>query len=134
MVEITKPQYQKFHQLNEEKQKLRSITRQINCVATQTQPDICFDVLDLSISMNKNSTILDLLKAIKLLKKVKVNESTLTYPHFSSISNPTIFVYNDVAYANLRDGVSSAGGHIFLQNDNENCILSWSSTKIKRTV
>ena len=34
------------------------------------QPDICFDVLDLSISMNKNSTILDLLKAIKLLKKL----------------------------------------------------------------
>ena len=87
--------------MNEEKQKLHSITGQINCVATPTQPDICFDVLDLSISMNKNSTILDLFKAIKLLKKVKVNEGTLTYPHFSSISNPIIFVYNDVAYANL---------------------------------
>ena len=47
-----------------------------------------------------------------------------------SISNPTIFVYTD-----LCDGVSSAGGHIiFLQNNNKNCILSWSSTKIKRIV
>ena len=60
-------QYQKFHQLNkEEKHKLHSIIGQINWVATQTQPDICFNVLDLSISMNKNSTMLDLLKTVKL--------------------------------------------------------------------
>ena len=68
LVEIPiKRQYQKFHQLNEEeKHKLRSIIGQINWVATQTQPDTCFGVLDLSISINKNSTILDLLKAVKL--------------------------------------------------------------------
>ena len=31
--------------------------------------------------------------------------------------------------------VSSAGGHIILlQNNNKNCILSWSLTRIKRTV
>ena len=79
LVEIPiKSQYQKFHQLNqEEKHKLRSIIGQINWVATQTQPGICFDVLDLSISMNKNSTVFDLLKSVKLLKKVKVNEGTL---------------------------------------------------------
>ena len=61
MVEIPiKSQYQKLHQLNEEKRhKLRSITGQINWVARQTQPDICFDVLDLSISMNKNSNLCD---------------------------------------------------------------------------
>ena len=81
--------------------------------------------------MNKNSTILDLLKAVKLLKKVEVNEGT----HVSSISNPTIFAYTDAAYTNLCDGVSSAGEHIiFSQNNNENSILSWSSTKIKRIV
>ena len=78
-----------------------------------TKPDIRFDVIDFSISMNKNFTILDWLKAVKLLKKVKVNEGTLIYPHFSSISNPNIFVNPDAAYANLCDGVSSAGGHIF---------------------
>ena len=76
------------------------------------QPDICLDVLDLSISINKNSTILDLLKAVKLLQKVKANKGTLIYPQFSSILNPTIFVYTDAAYANLCDEVSSAGGHI----------------------
>ena len=37
-----------------------------------------------------------------------------------------------MAYANLCDGVSSAGRLIiFLQNNNKNCILSWSLTKIK---
>ena len=83
--------------------------------------------------MNKNFTILDLLKTVKLMKKVKVNEGTLIYPHSSSISNVTIFVYNDAAYTNLCDEVSNANGHIiFLQNNNKNCILSWSSTRIKR--
>ena len=94
--------------------------------------DICLNVLDLSISMNKNSTILDLPKAITLLKKVKVNNSTLIHPDFLLISNPTIFVYTDAAYTYLWDGASSAGGHIiFLQKNNKNCILSWSLTQIK---
>ena len=85
--------------------------------------------------MNKNFTILDLFKTVKLMKKVKVNEGTLIYPHSSSISNVTIFVYNDAAYTNLCDEVSNANGHIiFLQNNNKNCILSWSSTRIKRIV
>ena len=123
LVEIPiKRQYERFHQLNEEeKHKLSSSIGKINWVATQMQPDICLDVLDLSISINKNSTILDLLKAVKLLQKVKANEGTLIYPHFSSVLNPTIFVYTDAAYANLCDRVSSAGGHIiFLQNNNKN--------------
>ena len=51
--------------------------------------------------MNKNSTILDLPKAITLLKKVKVNNSTLIHPDFLLISNPTIFVYTDAAYTYL---------------------------------
>ena len=85
--------------------------------------------------MHNNSTILDLLKAVKLLKKVKVNEGTLICPHFLSTSNSTIFVYTDAVYANLCNGVSSAGRNIiFLQNNNKNCILSWSSAKIKRIV
>ena len=88
-----KRQYQKFHQLNKEEKLLRSIIGKINWVATQTQPDISFDVLDFIISMNKNYTILDWLKAAQLLKKVKVNEGPVIYPHFSSISNPNIFLY-----------------------------------------
>ena len=63
--------------------------------------DICFNVLDLSISMSKNSTILDLPKAIKLMKKVKANNSTLIHPDFLLTSNPTIFVYTDAAYTYL---------------------------------
>ena len=96
------------------------------------QPDIGFGVLDLSISMNKTSTILDLLNALKLLKKVTVNKGTLKYPNFSPISNPTIFVYIDVVYVNLYNGVSSVSGHVtFFQNNIKNCILSCSLTKIK---
>ena len=130
LVEIPiKPQYQ-FNK--EEKHKLGSMIGQINWVTTKMQPDIGFSVLDLSISMNKTSTILDLLNALKLLKKVTVNKGTLKYPNFSPISNPTIFVYIDVVYVNLCNGVSSVSGHvIFFQNNIKNCILSCSLTKIK---
>ena len=50
---------------------------QINWVITQTHSSVSFDVLDLTFSINKQSTVLDLLKAIELLQKVKSNQNKL---------------------------------------------------------
>ena len=51
-------QYQKFHQLNKE-EKLSTQHYWQNELGYHTKPDIRFDVIDFSISMNKNFTILD---------------------------------------------------------------------------
>ena len=69
-------QNQKFHLLNDqEKHNLGSMIGSINWLATQTQRSVSFDVLDLSLFVNKQSTVLDLLKTnyFRRLDITKVN-------------------------------------------------------------
>ena len=53
-----------------------------------------------------------------------------------NLANIKIVLYSDASYANLSDGISSAGGHIvFLEGENENCCpISWNTKKIRRVV
>lgn len=76
-----------FHLLNNlETHQLQCIIVQVNWIATQNQPNISFDVLDLSVLMNKESTASDLLKAKKLFKKTNLNKVNLLYPYITDIN------------------------------------------------
>ena len=46
------------------------------------------------------------------VKKLKASESKIFFPRLGSIQEIKIALYNDASYANLPDGVSSAGGRI----------------------
>ena len=56
----------------EERSKFRAVVGQLNWVATQTRPDISFDVCDLSTKFNC-ATVGDIMSANKTVKRVKDN-------------------------------------------------------------
>ena len=119
---------------DEEKQ-LRAVIGQLNWIATQSRPDLSFQVLELS-TVNKFAKVEHLIQANKLIKKLKSEPCKIFFPRLGNLKNLEILLYNDASYANLPDGTSSTGGRIvWLRGENGNCCpISWSSTKIKRVV
>ena len=127
---------QKQETLNKEEiTQLRSIIGQINWVANQTRPDVCFENLELSVSM-KDPKIEDIIKANKVVKKLRYDDSYVCFPQLGKIKQMRLALFCDASYANLSDGASSAGGFIvFLVGENQvSCPLAWKANKIKRVV
>ena len=114
---------------------LRSTIGQLNCLANQTRPDITYDILEHSVSI-KSAKVENILQLNKIIKKVKTDEVFIQFPDLGDVSSWKLVVYTDASYANLPDGVSSAGGNIiFIVGENNRCCpISWCSNKIKRVV
>lgn len=114
---------------------LREVIGQTNWVTTQTRPDINFDVLELSMT-TKHPKVENLIQANKLIKNLKAESYHMVYPKLGDLQKTRLVLFTDASYANLSDGVSSAGGHIvFLVGENGNCCpISWSAKKIRRVV
>ncbi|CAC5414014.1 unnamed protein product [Mytilus coruscus] len=108
------------------------IVGQLHWTATQSRPDLCFDVLDLSTSIQLSEAKTQS-KLNKVIRKAKNNSYRNKYPNLECLKNIDFILYTDASYANLSDRVSSAGGYaIFLRGQNgKNCPISWSSKKIR---
>ena len=119
----------------EEEKLLRSAIGQLNWVATQTRPDLSYDVLELSMITNR-ATVDHLLQANKVIRKLKSEALQIKFPRLGELSNLKLILFNDASFANLPDGTSSTGGRVvFLSGEGDKCCpISWSSTKIKRVV
>ena len=119
----------------EEYDDLRTLIGQLNWLCINTRPDIAYDVLELSCDLKKPK-VRNLIKANKVLKKIKLNQCNLYFPKLGNLNNIKIVTYSDASHANLPDGTSSAGGFmVFLQGENGNsCPIYWESKKIKRVV
>ena len=61
---------------NDEIRSLRALTGQLNWVATQIRPDVSYDVLDLSMKLQKHPTVEDLPTVNKTVKKLKVDQKS----------------------------------------------------------
>ena len=123
---------QKSHSLNEDEiASFRTAIGQGSWTGNQTCPDICFDVLELSMSC-KDPTVVQLFQANKMTKKLKSEEYVMKFPGLGNLEDLRLLVYTNSSHANLPDGAPSAGGYvIFLVGKNDSCcILSWSSHKI----
>ena len=59
-----------------------------------SRPKICFDVLNLSLHINKNPVVNDLIDANHMLKKIKSKGSMLNFPNFGSVDD----LKNDIIY------------------------------------
>lgn len=120
---------------DDETRMLRSVIGQINWMSTQTRPDICFDVLELSNSL-KQPTVSDILKANKCVKKLRNETCIVQFPCLDMSSDFSLDVFCDASHANLPDGFSSAEGYIIFLTDNAGrcCPLAWGSKKIRRVV
>ena len=84
---------------------------QLNWLFTQTRPDICHEVLELS-SLLKHPFIDDILRANKCVKKVKMEECCIRFPYLDDVNNLNLITFSDASHANLSDGYSSAVGYI----------------------
>ena len=61
----------------------------LNWVANQSRPHICFDVCQLKLTM-KAQVVIDLIKANKVLQKIKNNPLVLPLPNLRNIENVII--------------------------------------------
>ena len=116
----------------EELKKLRVLIGQMNWIATQTRPDILFDCCELASNI-KNAKIEDILKANKVLKKLK-DDVTISFPKLNFSTNLKLLVYADASYANLKDGGSQGGYVIFMTDGLMVSPIAWQSKRIKRVV
>ena len=108
---------------------------QLHWIASQSRPDLCFDVLDLATVCDLSDLKLKT-KINKVVRKAKNNQYKLIYPSLESSEGLELLLFCDASYANLSDRYSSAGGHlIFLKGKNGKiCPVSWGSKKIRRVV
>ena len=115
----------------EELRTFRGICGQLNWIASQSRPDLSFDVCDLSCRI-KNAKVADLLRAMKVIRKAKASRVSLKFPDLD-LSTMKVVIYSDASYGNLPDGASQGGHIIFLCDSDGKCApITWSSTKIKR--
>ena len=85
-------------------------------VATQTRADLLFDCCELAKSF-KNTAVADIIKASKLLKKMKKD----VFVKYAKLNKHLVVtVYHDASNANFKDG-GSLGGHVFVTNKLEKC-------------
>ena len=111
---------------------LKRLSGQLNWVASQTRPDLSFDVC--SISNTGKSPKVKLMKdANKALKRGKANKLALIYPPLGDPKNFRIFVFSDATYASLGDGASQGAFIVFLQGANGLIApICWQSKKLHR--
>ena len=116
-----------------EKKVYRALVGQLNWVATQTRPDVLFEVCLLS-SVFDTATVEDLLCANKLVRKLKASSVILKFP---KLHNDSLFVecYSDASFGNLINGGSQGGYVIFISDtDGNRCPVSWQSKRVCRVV
>ena len=125
----------KLSELSEkEKGEYRAILGQLNWIATQTRPDIAFDVCELSVGYN-NATVADILQLNKVIRRVTSDNVRLHFPMLQTISHCSLECYSDASFANLPGSGSQGGFIIFLQDSTgARCPIVWQSRKIRRVV
>ena len=76
---------------------------QFNWLANQSQPDISYDILELSMSV-KNATVTQIKQANKLVKRVNGEDIIIRFPCLWK-PNEMRILFSDAAYTDLTDGV-----------------------------
>jgi len=111
---------------DDERREYRSVVGQLNWVATQTRPDILFEVCLLS-SRFESARIDDLMHANKVIRKVKASAVMLQFLNLRD-NQLTIECFSDASFGNLKDGGSQGGYVIFISDTSGNrCPVAWQS-------
>ena len=125
----------KDEELNEiEKKTLRTFVGQIQWIASQTRPDLCFNACEASVEFSR-ATINTLHKANKTIRKMKNYDVKLKYPNIGNLRKCKIYCFTDASLHNLSGNNSQYGYLIFLTNENNQIVpIAWKSAKCKRVV
>ena len=103
----------------------------MNWVASQTRPDISYDVCRMS-NVGKQPKVKMINEANKSLMKLKATKSTLSYMNIGTPEELSITVFCDATYASLNDGSSQGGFIIFIEGSKGIAPISWQSKKLDR--
>ena len=117
-----------------ESEQYQVMTGQLIWLASQTRPDIAFDVCELSTHCHR-AKVENIIQANKVVKKVKKFPFSLIYPSLEGIHQLTIECYCDASFGNLQNGGSQGSYVIFLADHRgAKSIVSWQSRKVRRVV
>ena len=113
----------------------RQLTGQFNWVATQTWPDLNYDISELS-SMLKQENVKCLKQANRVVKKSKKKKkSQIDIPDLGNLEQLKVVAYNDASFGSLTDGSSQGGYALFLVGNNDKYMpIAWQSKHIRRVV
>ncbi len=93
---------------SEEYSMFRQLVGQVNLLANGSRPDTSFSMIDLSTKFN-NAHKTHLIKAIKVMKKIKEENVQNVFPKLKSLEELKFAVYTDASVGNLN-GVDSCAG------------------------
>ena len=116
-----------------EKRNFRALIGQLNWVATQTRPDILFDVSDLS-SKYSNTKVEDCNRADKVLRNILRDNIIIKFSKNLNLNKIFLDGYSDASFANLNGNGSQSGFIIFITDGIVRSPLLWQSHRIKRVV
>ena len=117
-----------------ERKEFRSLIGQLSWIATQTRPDIAFDVCELS-GHCRNATVADAVRLNKIISRVVSDHFCLLFGKLSSVGDCIIECFSDASFGNLSDGGSQGGFVIFLKDrQGRRCPIYWQSRKLRRVV
>ena len=113
----------------------RKLVGQLNWVARHTRPDVMFDVMELSMSLN-NPCVRDYGRLVKTTKKLKYSDIGILFQDLGDFNTCYFVVMSDAAFGNLCDSVSSSAGYIIflVGNEQKSVPLCWKANKIQRKV
>ena len=119
----------------DETEDLRSAIGQLGWVASNTRPDLAFDVCYLSGRL-KNPTIKEILMVNKSISKAKSEQVILHFGNGVKPSECVISGFHDASFGNLEDGGSQGGFMILLgdEYDRHRSPIMWQSRRVRRVV
>ena len=111
----------------------RSALGKLNWLATQTRPDLSFEVSELTSAL-KDRKVQLIQQINKVIRKAKRESSQIAVPSMVD-SSWELEAYSDSSFANV-EGTKSQGGYIIFVSDRNGhaCPIAWQSQKVKRVV
>ena len=120
-------------ELNEEEQShFRKLVGNINWLAMNTRPDLCFDAMEMACNFGK-AKIRDIKRAGRILRKAKERGMDIQFSNLGSAKEAVIMVCADGSYGKLNK-VDSCGGRLIalVGEGGKICPISWGSRKFPR--
>ena len=116
----------------EEQSYFRKLVGNINWLAMNTRPDLCFDAMEMACNFGK-ARIKDIKRAGRILRKAKERGMELQFSNLGNAKEAVLMVCADGSYGKLNK-VDSCGGKLIalVGEDGKMCPISWGSRKFPR--
>ena len=105
---------------------MRRVLAQLQWLSNQALPQICYDVSSF-LSIVPCSTLSDVIRLHKLIRKIKHSRSIEFFPNLGDIASWAIVTFSDALIANCSDGSTQGGyfGFVCESINNYASITSW---------